>query len=192
MTATTGKVTAVVLCGGESRRFGTDKTRAELGGSPVLDTLVTSLPPEWAVLCVGPERPVGREGVAWTREDPPGGGPVAGVAAALALVATPVTVLLGGDMPFAGPVAARLAARLGAEAEADAVAGVDGSGHVQPLLAAYRTGALRAAVPDQPAGTPLRRLLDGLGLVATRVPERASLDVDTPGDLAEARRRLAP
>ena len=92
--------TAVVLCGGESRRFGSDKTRADLDGVPVLDVLLSSLPPGWDVLCVGPERPTSREAVRWTREDPPGGGPVAGLAAALTVVDSPVTVLLGGDMPY--------------------------------------------------------------------------------------------
>lgn len=184
--------TAVVLCGGESRRFGSDKTRADLGGVPVLDVLLSSLPEAWDVLCVGPERPTERPGVRWTREDPPGGGPVAGLAAALSTVEGPVTVLLGGDMPYAGPVAAGLAAALSGVPDADVVAGVDGEGRVQPLLAAYRTEALRAVLPDRPAGTPLRRLLDGLRVHRVDVPERASRDVDTPEDLEAARHRLAP
>lgn len=184
--------TAVVLCGGESRRFGSDKTRADLGGVSVLDALLSSLPGHWDVLCVGPERPTLRPGVRWTREDPPGGGPVAGLAAALGEVEAPVTVLLGGDMPGAGPVAVELAAALAGVPDADVVAGVDGDGRVQPLLAAYRTVALRAALPDRPAGTPLRRVLDGLRVHRVEVPERASRDIDTPEDLAAARHRLAP
>ena len=184
--------TAVVLCGGESRRFGSDKTRADLGGVSVLDALLSSLPKAWDVLCVGPERPTVRRGVRWTREDPPGGGPVAGLAAALGEVQAPVTVLLGGDMPGAGPVAVELAAALAGVPHADVVAGVDGDGRVQPLLAAYRTVALRAALPDRPAGTPLRRVLDGLRVHRVEVPERASRDIDTPEDLDAARHRLAP
>lgn len=178
--------TAVVLCGGESRRFGSDKTRADLRGVTVLDALLSSLPSAWVVLCVGPERPTTRAGVRWTREDPPGGGPVAGLAAALAEVATPVTVLLGGDMPYAGPVAVELAAALPDVPDADAVAGVDGEGRVQPLLAAYRTAALRAALPEEPAGTPLRRLLDRLRVHGVAVPAHASQDIDTPEDLERA------
>ncbi|MDF2091445.1 molybdenum cofactor guanylyltransferase [Knoellia sp. 3-2P3] len=184
--------TAVVLCGGESRRFGSDKTRADLGGVSVLDAVLSSLPEHWDVLCVGPERPIVRRGVRWTREDPPGGGPVAGLAAALGEVEAPVTVLLGGDMPGAGPVAVELAAALAGVPDADVVAGVDGDGRVQPLLAAYRTAALRAALPDRPAGTPLRRVLDGLRVHRVEVPERASRDIDTPEDLDAARHRLAP
>jgi len=184
--------TVVVLCGGESRRFGSDKTRADFGGVPVLDALLSSLPSEWDVLCVGPERATARTGVRWTREDPPGGGPVAGLAAALAEVEAPVTVLLGGDMPYAGPVAVDLAAALADVPDADAVAGVDGEGRVQPLLAAYRTAALRAALPQEPAGTPLRRLLDGLHVQRLDVPALASQDIDTPEDLERARPRAKP
>jgi molybdopterin-guanine dinucleotide biosynthesis protein A len=181
--------TAVVLCGGESRRFGSDKTRADLGGVSVLDALLSSLPEHWDVLCVGPERPTVRPGVRWTREEPPGGGPVAGLAAALGEVEAPVTVLLGGDMPYAGSVAARLSATLSDVPDADVVAGVDREGRVQPLLAAYRTVALRAVLPDRPAGTPLRRLLDGLRVHGVEVAEQASRDVDTPEDLEALRRR---
>ena len=184
--------TAVVLCGGESRRFGSDKTRADLGGVSVLDAVLSPLPEHWDVLCVGPERPTVRRGVRWTREDPPGGGPVAGLAAALGEVQAPVTVLLGGDMPGAGPVAVELAAALAGVPVADVVAGVDGDGRVQPLLAAYRTEALRAALPERPAGTPLRRVLDGLRAHRVEVPPQASRDIDTPEDLEAARHRLAP
>ncbi len=102
-------VTAIVLCGGRSRRFGEDKTQAALHGRPVLDWLLDSLPGGWDVICVGHERPTTRAGVRWTREDPAGGGPVAALAAGLALVSAPTVVLLGGDMPFAGAAAARLA-----------------------------------------------------------------------------------
>ncbi len=85
--ATSGDVTVVVLAGGTSRRFGSDKLAAPLGGSTVLDTVLGSLPPEWPVVVVGPPREC-RRPVTWTREDPPGGGPLAGVAAGVDAVTT--------------------------------------------------------------------------------------------------------
>jgi molybdenum cofactor guanylyltransferase len=185
-------VTAVVLCGGDSRRFGSDKTQADLGGSTVLDALLTTLPVDWAVVCVGPERPSARTRLLWTRENPPGGGPVAGVAAALPLVESAVVVLLGGDMPYAGPMAASLARRLGEEAGVEVVVGRDETGRLQPLLAAYRANSLRAAVPESPAGTPASRLLDTLRELVIPVPPQGTLDVDTLEDLEEARNRLDP
>jgi molybdopterin-guanine dinucleotide biosynthesis protein A len=189
-------VTAVILCGGEGRRFGGDKTRAELGGRVLLDHLLDGLPPQWPVVCVGPQRPTSRP-VHWVREEPPGGGPVAAIAAALAQVESPTLVLLGGDMPYAGAAAARVAARLARPSTAaptspEVVAALDGEGRVQPLLAAYRAEALRGALPHPAAGTPLMRLLDRLRVETVVVEAPASLDVDNPGDLDDARHRLEP
>lgn len=179
--------TAVVLCGGAGSRFGGDKTRAELDHRPLLDHLLGDLPPGWAVLCVGEERNAVRPAT-WCREDPPGGGPVAAVAAALPHVDSSVVVLLGGDMPYAAAPAPGLVSRLVADPGLEAVVGSDGDGRLQPLLAAYRTEALRRALPDPPAGTPLMRLLDGLRTAVVPLQGPATLDIDTRGDLEAARR----
>ena len=183
--------TAVVLCGGAGARFGGDKTRAPLGDGTVLDHLLDALPSDWRVICVGAARAT-RRTVAWCRENPPGGGPVAGLAAALAHVDTPLVVVLGGDMPYAAAPAPGLAATLEVDPNLDAVVGRDGDGRLQPLLAAYRTAALRAALPDPAAGTPLMRLLDPLRSVVVPLDDASALDVDTPDDLDRARLRLEP
>lgn len=181
--------TALVLGGGDSRRMGSDKTAAALGAATVLDHLLDDLPADWPVVVVGPERPT-RRAVWWTREVPPGGGPVAAVAAGLSLVETELVVLLAGDMPFAADTAARLATTLRADAATDAVVAVDAGERPNPLLAAYRTAALRGALPNPPANAPARSLL---AVAHTTVPvdEADSLDVDTPEALAAARHRLA-
>jgi molybdopterin-guanine dinucleotide biosynthesis protein A len=183
--------TAVVLCGGAGRRFGGDKTRADLAGTTVLDHLLDGLPGDWLVVCVGEPRPT-RRTVTWCREDPPGGGPVAAIAAALLVLEGPVVVLLGGDMPYAAGPAPALVATLERSPELDAVVGRDGEGRLQPLLAAYRTPALRGAVPEPAAGSPLMRLLDPLRTLVVSVGDEASLDVDTAEDLERARHRLDP
>ena len=183
---TTG-VTALVTCGGTSRRLGgRDKTREPLGGSTVLDHLLDALPPSWPVVCVGDERPTTRA-VTWVREEPIGGGPVAAVAAGLGAVATTTCVVVAGDMPFAGPAARDLAGALADEDDLEAVVGTDGAGRAQPLLTAYRAGALRAALPGDPAGARLMGVLDRLRTATLPLPHPASLDVDTPEALEEAR-----
>lgn len=185
-------VAAVVLCGGQSRRFGSDKTQAAYAGGTVLDALLTALPGDWEVVCVGPQRRVSRP-ARWTVEDPPGGGPLAGIAAGLAAT-TPtveVVVVLAGDLPAAGPAAGRLLDHLrAAPASMDAVAAVDDHGRENPLLAAYRATALRATLPADPANRPARTLLDALAHQTLRVSTTESHDVDTPADLDALRRRL--
>ena len=48
-------VVAVVLAGGASRRFGSDKLAAEAGGESLLDLAVGALSAEMPVIVVGPE-----------------------------------------------------------------------------------------------------------------------------------------
>jgi molybdopterin-guanine dinucleotide biosynthesis protein A len=144
---------AVVLAGGGSRRWGgRDKTAADLSGRPVLAHVVQGLPADWPVVVVGPpDHPFAQAAdpatVHWTREEPPGGGPVAGLAAGLAVLPEEVeiVVVLAGDLPFAGPAVPRLVAALSGS-PADAVVGVDPGGRRQPLLGTYRTAPLRAAL----------------------------------------------
>lgn len=184
-------VTAIVLCGGGSVRFGADKTRQVLGDSTVLEHLVDALPLDWSVVAVGTPRPLARE-VTWTREDPPGGGPLAGIAAGIRGVTADVVVVIAGDMPFAGPWAARLVDTLDADPTTNAVTARDGDQRANPLFTAYRTDALREALPHDPSGRSARLLLEAIAHEGLLVPDEESLDVDTPEALEAARRRLGP
>ncbi|WP_392544114.1 molybdenum cofactor guanylyltransferase [Oryzobacter telluris] len=175
-------VTVVLLAGGTSRRFGSDKLDAPLRGSTVLETVVASLPAGWPLVVVGPARDVGRV-VSRAQEDPPGGGPLAGVAAGMEHVGTDVVAVVAGDMPFAGPaVAALVAALRTAPLDVEAVVATDASGVPNPLLAAYRTAAVRRVLPVPAHGRPARLLLD-LAHVEVAVAHPTALDVDTPADL---------
>ena len=175
-------VTVVVLAGGTSRRFGSDKLAAPLHGSTVLDTVLVSLPHDWPVVVVGPTRDCARP-VVWAREDPPGGGPLAGVAAGVGEVGTGLVAVVAGDMPYAGPALAVLVAALRtAPPEVGAVVAVDAHGVANPLLAAYRVEALRAALPEPTADRPAKLLLE-VAHVEVRVEGPAGRDVDTPEDL---------
>lgn len=189
----------VVLAGGGSVRLGQDKTRVLVGGVPVLDRLLDGLAevaPDVPVVVVGPQRPT-RRPVTWCREQPPGGGPVAGLARGLAQpVGEPprtvpddgVLAVLAGDLPFAAPAVVALADALGdAPAGTDVALGVDDSGDDQLLVAVHRAGALRRAVDAQGGGGAVRRVVARLTVVRVPLPEPLTLDVDTADDLERAR-----
>ena len=179
----------VVLAGGGSRRFGSDKLAAELDGRPLLEVTLGSIPPELPVIVVGPERSVGRP-VVFVREEPPGGGPaaalVAGLTAALDQGAERVATLPG-DAPAAGTALPVLLAALTGD---DLVVAEGTDGQVFPLqLACTAVGARRfveAAGPSGGAAASVRRLLESLEPVPAHVVlDRVALaDVDTPADLS--------
>lgn len=179
----------VVLAGGGSRRFGSDKLAADLDGRPLLDSTLASIPPDLPVVVVGPERAV-RRVVAFVREDPPGGGPaaalVAGLTAALEAGAETISTLPG-DAPGAGQAVPVLLAGL---VGVDLVVAYGADGQVFPLqLAATAPGARRvveAAGPGRGDGASVRRLLESLDPLPARVvlTRAALLDVDTPTDLS--------
>lgn len=180
-------VSVIVLAGGTSRRFGSDKLAALLGdGRSVLDYCLLGMPAGWPLVLVGPSRVVpsavaGR--VRFVRESPSGGGPLAGVAAGLAAVTGDVVCVAAGDMPAAGSVVELLVASLAADASVDAAVLSDVEGQANPLLAAYRIDALRDAMPSDPANLPARKLLD-LPHVLVRADVEVH-DVDTREDLAD-------
>jgi molybdopterin-guanine dinucleotide biosynthesis protein A len=131
--------------------------------------------------------------VQWARERPPGGGPVAGLAAGLevARLGRPDlawVVVLAGDQPFAAEgLPALLAARVPG---ADAVVGVDQDGRDQPLLAAYRPVRLAAQLAGDLAGRSMRSVLAGLVVVRVALPARSCLDIDDEESLARAQAEL--
>ena len=181
--STAEDVTVVVLAGGGSTRFGSDKLAAPMGGTTVLDHLLASLPADWPVVVVGAERPTVRT-VTWVREDPPGGGPLAGVEAGLAAAGTELLVVVAGDMPYAGAAVADLVGVLRAQPlGVAAVIAQDGSGHANPLLGVYRTAALRDRLPHPARDRPAKLLL-ALPHTLVQVAGRSGRDVDTPSDLA--------
>lgn len=184
----------IVPAGGAARRLGgADKPGLTVGETTLLDRVLAACPDARTTVVVGPARPTARDGVRWTREQPPGGGPVAAVAAGLDLVTADTVLLLAADLPFLDRrTVHRLAAALdGAGPAVAAAVLVDAGGRDQPLAAAYRTAPLRAALAGlgDPAGQPLRRLVGGLAKLRVADTDGVAYDCDTWEDLEQARER---
>lgn len=188
---------AVVLAGGAARRLGgADKPAVRVGGRALLDRVLAACAGAGATVVVADPRRTARP-VRWAREEPPGGGPLAALDAGLAHTTASYVVVLSADLPFLhGETVQRLldALREGADT-ADGVLVTDPDGRDQPLVAAYRAGALRREL-DRLAvehgvltGLPLRRLTAALRLTRITDPV-ASFDCDTWDDIAAARARI--
>lgn len=189
----------IVLAGGSASRLsGIDKTAIEVGGRTLLDGVLAALADVDPVVVVGPRRPVTRR-VRWTREQPPGGGPLAGLAAGLAALphdAAPddsMVALLAADLVRVDATTlTRLREACAGDVEADGAVLVDEEGSRQWLVGVWRRRALRARLPAHPAGHSVRSVLGALAV--REVPQRPgeSADIDTPEDVARARGVLPP
>lgn len=173
--------------------MGSDKSTLDVGGRTLLDRTLSGVPSDTPVVIAGPAVAVERDGVSFALEDPPGGGPVAGLDAALALVRTPVVVVLATDLPLVGEVPAALVDALSKQPAADGVLASDASGRLQQLCAAYRVHALRAAIEAERSdgsvhGSAMRSVVARLTLGALGASAASGIDptwdVDTPEDLA--------
>ena len=177
---------AVILAGGPSRRLGgADKAMIRIHGNSMLDRVLAACQDADRRIVVGPRR----LGVAaiWCREEPPGGGPVAALAAGLAQVRAPRLALLACDLPHATRDTVR---RLLAAMSGEGAILVDTAGRDQPLLGTYRVDSLvqtLSTLGPPYAGIPLRTLVARLDLA--RVPDLtgASRDCDTWEDVEVAR-----
>ncbi|RRD30403.1 molybdopterin-guanine dinucleotide biosynthesis protein MobA [Actinomyces bowdenii] len=191
------RIDVIVLAGGTAARLGgASKAEVVARGARLLDHILAGLArlagqglPVGRVCVVAPARVALPDGVLRALEDPPLGGPVAGIAAGLARLARQgpagLTAVLTCDAPEswrALPVLAGCLAPAGARAVGPAGAVVQDGGHRQYLLGLYRTRALGDAVA--PGGVALRdvavrRALGALDVVAIPLEGPAARDLDT-------------
>ncbi|MBS2963284.1 molybdenum cofactor guanylyltransferase [Actinocrinis puniceicyclus] len=187
----------LILAGGASRRLrGADKPMVEIGGRTLLDRVIDACAEEaepggGSVVVVGPPRPTARP-VRWVREEPPGGGPVAAIAAGLTAGADPWVGVFAADLPFLTreTVHSLWMAAARARSACDGAVAVDAAGREQWLAAVYRREALasRLGPIGANAGFALRRVVHDLALVRLAQPGDAVLDCDTWEDVVTARR----
>ncbi|GED99932.1 hypothetical protein nbrc107696_45190 [Gordonia spumicola] len=175
--------TAIILAGGRAARLGgVDKAGVEIAGRSLIDTVLAAVAGMDRVIAVGPET-VARPGVRVVREDPPFGGPVAGIAAALHSVDDDEVWLLACDLPRASFIVSQLR-----DVPLDSFDGVilaDADGRAQWLAGRYRTASLRTALADLSSerDASMRALVGGLALRPVPDAANASFDVDTWDDV---------
>ncbi len=175
---------AIILAGGRGSRLGgLRKPELELDGRRLVDRALAAVAGARRVVVVGDaEVP---DGVPRTREDPPYGGPVAGLAAGLDHFEdhSPWTLVLASDLPEVESAVTRLLQEMPTDVD-DGVCLTGEDGRLQWLLGYYRTDALRARLADRgdPPLTAMYRLLGPLRLRGVDTEPDLTADIDTLDD----------
>ena len=197
---------AVILAGGTGSRLGgASKADLELDGQRLLDRVLVAVADADTITVVGDVAVP--DGVHRTLEDPPRGGPVAGVAAGLSALdaasgAAEWTLVASCDLANPLPALGRLLAAWSWAVRSTDVTTDDHDGwcladaddRPQWLLGIHRTSTLRRGL--ERLGSPRDRALHELFAKATIVTVPASradvADIDTWADLAAWAQRLEP
>ncbi|MBA3339830.1 MAG: molybdenum cofactor guanylyltransferase [Geodermatophilaceae bacterium] len=190
----TGGYDAIVLAGGRSSRLsGQHKPQLQVGDATMVEWVLSAVQQAGARIVVGPPQPL-PDGVLLVQEQPAGSGPVAGLAAGVVLTSAEVVMVVAADLPFlTAEVVEALVAALGDEADVALL--VDENGRDQYLLGAWRAASLRRAL-DKLGPLPGRAMSEVVRALRVARVELTSpteapppwTDVDTPADLARARR----
>jgi molybdopterin-guanine dinucleotide biosynthesis protein A len=194
----TRRVSAIVLAGGRSSRFGRDKLAEPVHGRALLEHAIDGVTPAATEILVvaAPGVDLGLPtGVTLVHDAVAYEGPLAGVRAGLRAAGESIVLVVGGDMPTI--VAAVVEAMLVelADSGLDAVV-LEHEGRARPLPVALRREPALAAA-DRLLGDGERRLRALPEALATRLLSEATWraldpsgltirDIDAPADLADA------
>lgn len=186
-------VSALILTGGASSRFGSDKSQAVIGDHSLIENILRGIPPKIAIVIVGPHLPQTSRTAKYTQEVPSGGGPVAAISAGLALIESEFVAVFATDMPFAAHFLDTLIDNF-PDVE-DVTIPLDSQGVRQPLCALYRTTSLKRVLAEigEVSGQSMRRLVASLNVKELSLSgdlERILIDVDTPSDLVQATKAM--
>lgn len=192
---------AVVLSGGTARRMGgADKASLVYAGRSLLVHALAAVAAAEPVVVVGPPPDIGPERdpdtgldsgtgpgagrkFLLTREEPAGGGPVAGLVAgldALAPAAPTWVAVLAVDMPRVTADTLDRLRRAALGRDGAFLADADGRRQLAGVVSA---AALDRVRPADPGGRPLHRLLGSLNLALVAAEGDEGRDVDTWADL---------
>ena len=179
----------IILTGGTSKRFGSDKSQAIIGGISLIERILASIPSEFETVIVGPDPMIRTSLYRTVQENPIGGGPVAGFKAGLEICTSEIVVLIATDMPFA--VSRTLHLMDSMKPHDDAVMYVDAEGFKQSLAAIYRVEAVERALSlmGNADGQSMQRMLSYLQIreiAMSKEVAQALSDIDTTEDLERA------
>ena len=179
-----GGFCGIVLAGGTAARMdGIDKAGLELGGRTLLEWAIDAFVDADEVVVVGPPSVRTARPVTFTREDPPRGGPVAGLLTGVdALLRSPSLVgVLAVDMPHVTAYTMRRLREAATGRDGAFLVGDDGRRQLAGVLSADRLAAVRPDLEHQ-HGMSLRALLAPLDLADVPADGAESRDVDTWAD----------
>lgn len=170
-----------VLCGGTSRRMGTDKALVTVDGVAMARRMVDVLTEAGCapVVAIGGDRAeLDRLGLDQVADEFPGEGPLGGILTALSVGAPAMVVAC--DLP-----------RLAASTVVDILAALDGheaavarTDRAEPLCAVWSAAAAEVLRRRFVAGErAVHRAMDGLDIAWVTVPGADLRNVNTPGDL---------
>ena len=177
----------VILAGGTAARMdGVDKASIELGGRTLLAYAVDAFLDADEVVVVGPAGVRTDRPVTTVFEDPPRGGPVAGLLTGVdALLRTPLLVgVLAVDMPRVTPATMRRLREAAAGRDGAFLVDADGRRQLAGVLDAARLHAVRPDLEGQ-HGMALHRLLAPLDLAEVAATGDEAVDVDSWADLRD-------
>ena len=179
----------IVLTGGTSKRFGSDKSQAKIDGVSLIERILVSIPSEFETVIVGPDPMIRNAHYKTVQENPIGGGPLAGFKAGLELCRSEIVALIATDMPFA--VSRTLHLMESMKPHDDAVMYVDAEGFKQSLAAIYRVEAVERALSlvGNADGQSMQTMLSHLQIreiVMSKEVTQAFSDIDTTEDLERA------
>ena len=194
----TQPVAAIVLAGGRGRRLG-DVDKPDLAGRDgrtMLDGVLKAVA-DALVVVVGPPRDLPPGSIS-VREDPPGGGPAAAIAAGCAALGErydaasselvdALVAVLAADLPYVTALTVhRLCAALDGHPDAGGAVLIDPAGRHQRLVGVWRWDALLAAVQRRDGwhDASVKDLLAQIPVIASPALGNEATDIDTPDDLA--------
>jgi molybdopterin-guanine dinucleotide biosynthesis protein A len=175
-------VTGLILAGGKSRRFGTDKAYHLIAAKPMIEVVFTAMAevvdPIWISVQDATKRyPIS---IPHIPDVYPGCGPLGGVHAGLKAARTPWVLVVACDMPHVTPEVIRAIIECTTE-EFDVIVACDDNGRRHPVCACYSTSIVSIIEEHLEADSyAMMALLEKLKVREVAVADSALQNINSP------------